>query len=79
MRFTTFLFYVLPLLVAPVVTGWFIYHKGGTELLYAHWQIKVLTYVIVCAIAFLFHRLDSFITRPKIKARGGIRRNYTGE
>lgn len=75
MKISTILFYVLPLLLLPTVTGWMIHQKGGMELLAVHWEMKVLAYLIVCIIAYGFYRLDKFVTRPKVKQyQGGIRR-----
>lgn len=73
MRLQTFLFYVVPLMVLPVVTGWFIYQKGGPELLYSHWPQRLGVWAIACGVSFLCYKLDCMITKHK-HFTGGIRR-----
>lgn len=73
MRISTFLFYVLPLLLLPIITGWFIYQKGGTDLMFAHWPQNVSLYLIACAATFACYKLDRLIT-TKPKRTSGIRR-----
>lgn len=77
MRLSSFLFYVLPLLLIPAVVAFAMYQRGGMELLLIDWPHKLMVLALLMFGAFLCWRLDCWITQPKQK-RGGIRRS-TGD
>ena len=74
MRLSTFAFYLAPLIVVPSTVAFFIYRKGGTELLVAQWPEQAGAVAMYCATSFICYKLDNLITgRKHAKARKALK------
>lgn len=77
MRLSTFAFYLAPLVVVPSTVAFFIYKKGGTELLVAQWPEQAGAFAVFCVTSFVCYTLDTMLTGRK-PAKVQLEKQKTG-